>query len=115
MMIVDINTRSDSDFIREFVYQTAALVPIDLTGSTLHMMARNHASDSEVALDLSISNGSIILTDPTLGKFNIFIPFTILSRLPARVYDHSLIRTRPDSILEEIWHGTLTHEIGPTR
>jgi len=114
-MIVDISTRSDADFIRSFVYKTIAGVPIDLTGSTLHMMARVKAADATVALDLSTDNGDIIITDPTAGTFTLKMPLDVLSRLPANVYEQSLIRKRPDQITEEIWQGSLTHTIGPTR
>ena len=114
-MIVNISTRSDADFVRAFIYQSAGGVPIDLTGSTLHMMARVNAADATVSLDLSTDNGDIVVTNALLGKFTITIPLSVLSRLPAHIYEHSLIRKRPDLIVDEVWHGILTHEIGPTR
>jgi hypothetical protein len=114
-MIVNISTRSDADFIRTFVYQTTLGVPVDLTGSTLHMMARVHAADVTVMLDLTMANGDITITNAAAGQFSIWIPLATLSRLPANNYDHSLIRYRPDLKTEEIWYGTLTHTIGATR
>jgi peptidyl-tRNA hydrolase len=115
MTVCNIITRSDSDFVRSFLYKTIAGVAIDLTGSKLEMMLRTEADRPTVYIDLSTDNGKIVLTVGTTGEFKITIPFAELEILPPDEYAHSLIRIRPDGIREEMWHGTLTHAIGPTR
>ncbi len=115
-MQIDFVTHSDSDFIRQFIYQTVTgPTPIDLTGSSIEMMIRRKASDASVFIELSTGNGLIQITSAVAGTFTVRIPFANLERLPAGVYDQSCIRTRPDTFREEIWFGTLTHSVGPTR
>jgi hypothetical protein len=120
-MIVNITTRSDSDFTRSFTYQYAAVppsttpTPIDLTGSSFRMVVRASAKDVGAYLDLSTDNGRITLTNPLLGQFQIMIPKSLYAGMPAGEYVHSLIRTRPDTVVEEVWYGALSHSIGPTR
>jgi len=118
MTVCNIITRSDSDFVRSFRYKTIGGVAIDLTGSALEMMCRTQASRPTVHVDLSTDNGKIELRENTtdiIGEFKITIPFSELEILPPDEYVHSLIRIRPDGLREEMWHGTLTHTVGPTR
>jgi hypothetical protein len=115
MTVVNIITRSDSDFVRSFLYKTTEGTPIDLTGSKLEMMCRIKAHLPTVYLDLSTDNEKIELKPDISGEFKITIPVAELEILYAGEYVHSLIRLRPDLMREEIWHGTLTHTIGPTR
>jgi hypothetical protein len=114
-MILNIATFSDCDFIRTFVYKTIDGVSIDLAGSSFEMMVRARADDATVYIDLSTGNGLISIDFLTLGTFTVHIPQPDLEKLSAGEYVHSLIRKRPDKILEQVWRGTLTHAIGPTR
>lgn len=115
-MIVNISTTSDADFERAFAYKAAtSLLPIDLSGSSLHLMARSNVNSAEVSIDASTANGLIVITNAVAGKFLLMFPISILGRLPAREYVHSLIRTRIDGKKVEIWHGEIKHAIGPTR
>lgn len=117
-MIVDLTTTSDSDFQRSFVYEDINGIGIDLRLTKMEMMGRVHAEDATVAFDLSTDNGLITRDnyDGQFGNFTITIPISVLSILHAGVYVHSLIRTIPDTGLrQEIWHGSLTHNVGPTR
>ena len=117
-MIVNINTYSDVAFNRTFIYEDASLEPIDLTGSTLRMHVRARAEDATVFMDLSNADGdlsAIVIISPVAGMFRITIPYSVLLRLPAATYVHSLVRNAPGVVREEIWRGTLTHAIGPTR
>lgn len=115
MTVCNIITRSDSDFVRSFLYKTLDGAAIDLTGSKLEMMCRIKANLPTVYLDLSTDNQKIELKPDASGEFKITIRQAELEILYAGEYDHSLIRLRPDGMREEIWHGTLTHAIGPTR
>ncbi|MBR0879606.1 hypothetical protein ACVMGC_001004 [Bradyrhizobium barranii subsp. barranii] len=115
-MICNITTRSDSDFVRSFLYKTIAGVAIDLTGSKLAMMLRQHPESPTVFLDLNTDNGRIELKPGTTGEFKLTILIEDFEqKLYPGEYVHSLIRTRPDKMHEEIWHGTLAHSMGPTR
>ena len=118
MTVCNIITRGDSDFVRSFVYRTILGASIDLTGSKLEMMCRTQADRATVYITLSTENGKIELRENTtdiIGEFKITIPFSELEILPPDEYVHSLIRIRPDGLREEMWHGTLTHTVGPTR
>lgn len=114
-MIVDIKTFSDCDFYRQFSYVTVAAAPIDLAGSTMRMMVRANANSATAFIDLSTVNERIMIDYLNPGSFTLHIPLSELAVLAAGVYVHSLIRTRPDNFKEQVWRGTLTHEIGPTR
>ncbi|VIO80124.1 hypothetical protein [Bradyrhizobium ivorense] len=115
MTVVNIITRSDSDFVRSFLYKTIGGAAIDLTGSKLEMMVRTKAELPTVYLDLSTDNTKIEIAPGTTGEFKITIPVAELEILRSDEYVHSLIRRRPDGMREEVWHGALTHAIGPTR
>jgi hypothetical protein len=113
---VNIETYSDADFVRRYVYQTIGGVPIDLGTDVLRMMVRAYAEDVTTHLDLSSITSGITITDAAQGAFSLVIPMSSLVTLQPGVYTHSLIRT--DSSFQgrtEIWRGTLTHRIGPTR
>jgi hypothetical protein len=116
-MIVDIETFSDSDFYRLYKYVSDAtlLTPVDLSGSSLRMMVRANAASATVFMEMSTLNERIIIDFLSPGVFSLRIPLSELSVLSAGVYVHSLIRTRPDSFKEQVWQGSLTHSIGPTR
>jgi hypothetical protein len=79
------------------------------------MMVRANAASATVFMEMSTVNERIVIDFLTTGVFSIRIPFSELSVLSAGVYVHSLIRTRPDSFKEQVWHGSLIHSIGPTR
>src|ERR1035437_9721101 len=115
-MIVNITTRSDSDFGASFAYVNTSNVAIDMTGYTLKMEARTSGSDVQAFLTLSTANGNAVVNSPASnGIFTITIPMAILAALPQNTYVHSLIATLPSEVHVEIWHGTLIHSIGPTR
>lgn len=90
--------------------------PRDLTGGTLLMMARSPAGDNYAPLSVtSVASAGIEITDAANGKFTLTLPLSMLSKMPAGTYDHSLIFVRTDGLHELVWRGTLTHNIGPTR
>jgi hypothetical protein len=115
---VNLETYSDADFVRRFVYRTVGGVPIDLGTNILRMMVRSHAKDATVHLDLNskTEGEGITITDAAQGAFTVFIPTTALAALVPGVYEQSMILT--DTAFQsrlDIWRGTLTHRIGPTR
>lgn len=114
-MIVNINTTSDADFLRTFIYKTILGIEVDIRGCSLHMKARQRLDDATVVIDLSTDNGSIVLTDPQFGQFTVQIPFDSLSRMQAGTYFQSLIIVWPSGLREEVWHGTLSHTLGASR
>ncbi|MCA1524289.1 hypothetical protein [Bradyrhizobium yuanmingense] len=115
MAIVNITTQNDADFIRQFAYQTVDLVPIDLTGNTLRMGIRTHASDVDQHLLLTTENGGLTITDAPNGKFTLYISKAQLERIATETFDHSLIRITPADAHLRIWSGTLTNTPGPSR
>lgn len=114
MAIVNITTENDADFNRTFVWQTAALVPINMTGMTLEMMLRRHAEDVTAELRLATDTGEITLLDPVNGKFAVRITQSVLERLGLGDFDHSNIASYSGNKVR-IWSGTLTNNAGATR
>jgi hypothetical protein len=115
MTICNITTASDADFYRGFSYQDINGNPIDLTGSTMHMGVRKDANDvAEVLLLTTDYGGGITITDPPNGLFTVWITQAQLMDLPPDTYVHSLIRNIGPLHLE-MWSGTITHEVGPSR
>ncbi len=118
--IVDITTFSDADFARAFQWVIND-VPFDFTGFDLLMMVRRDPDDAEVFISLSSVdyNGILFQPDPDdsdkLTTFNIYITRDQMKAMVAGDYVHSLLLLRPDGLREDIWRGTLTHAIGPTR
>ncbi len=113
---VDIETYSDADFVRRYVYQTKGKVPIDLGTDVLRMMIRSSAVDATVHIDLTSLGTGILITDAAAGAFTLTIPVSLLATLVPGVYIHSLIKT--DALYQsrkDVWRGTLTHRAGPTR
>ena len=114
MAIVNIITENDADFFRPFVYQTVDGSPIDLTGNTLRMGIRHHASDAHEDLLLTTENGALIITDAVNGQFSVLITQAQLLALHIGTYEHSLIRT-VSGYKFRIWSGTLTNNPGASR
>ena len=114
MAIVNITTQNDADVYRTFALQTTAGVPIDLTGASLEMMLRRHATDETAVLRFGTDTGELVLTDPVNGQFTLRISQDILVHLGLGDYDQSNIMTRAGYKLR-IWTGTLTNNPGPTR
>lgn len=114
-MIVNINTTSDADFKRTFIYKTITGLEIDIRGSSLNMKARQRLDDATVVVDIGTDDGNIVLTDPQFGQFTLQIPFASLSHMPAGTYFQSLIITWPSGLKEEVWHGTIAHTLGASR
>jgi hypothetical protein len=114
MTIVNITVANDADFNRVFQYKTISGVPIDITGATMVMMLRRHASDEAAVLRLGTDTGEITLTDPVQGMFAIKIVQDRLERLETGDFAHSNVMTR-DGGKRSIWTGTFTNNPGPSR
>lgn len=115
MATVNFTTSSDADLEQSFVLRANGS-PVDLTGSTFRMMVRKTRDGNEVFVSLdSAGLGGITITNAVGGIIDLVIPKARLQRMAAGAYVHSMIRTRPDGIFEEVWHGHLTHKVGPTR
>jgi len=125
--VVDLETASDEDFAWAFQWLVGD-ANFDFTGHNLILMARKNPGDAEVfiAIDsgpnavLPAGLGGITFNPPVapslvIDTFNINISRAQMTNLPPDVYVQSLVLIRPDGLREEIWNGTLTHNIGPTR
>jgi hypothetical protein len=121
MAICDITCWNDADFIRGFIYQTLLAdgvtpgPPVDLTGNTMRMGIRFHASDVNEELLLTTENGGITITDAPNGKFTVTITEGQLQQLPLGPYEHSLVRITPAVQHLRVWSGTLTNNAGASR
>lgn len=116
VQIVNIETYSDADFVRRYVYQTVGKVPIDLGSGVLRMMIRSNAADVTAHIDLTSQTSGILITDAAGGAFTLTIPVTLLATLVPGVYVHSMILTDANyQTRKDVWRGTLTHRAGPTR
>jgi hypothetical protein len=96
------------------VWQTLAGAPIDLTGTSLEMMLRRHASDETAVLRLGTDTGEIVITDAVNGEFTVRIAQDALVRLGLGDFDHSNIVTNGSSKVR-VWSGVLTNNAGATR
>ena len=114
MAIVNITVENDADFYRTFVWQTVDGAPIDMTGMSLEMMLRRHASDETAVLRLATDTGEIVLIDPVNGEFTLRIAQDTLVRLGLGDFDQSNIATR-NGFKVRIWSGALTNNAGATR
>jgi hypothetical protein len=114
MTTVNITVENDADFYRTFAYQTVSGVPIDLTGATMWMMLRRHASDNTAELRLGTDTGEIVLVDAVNGLFSVRIMQDTLERLGLGDFDHSLIASSGIYKLN-IWSGTFTNNPGASR
>jgi hypothetical protein len=119
--VVDLQTASDEDFAWAFQWQVDG-VNFDFTGSNLMMMVRKNVTDAEVFISLDSipgGQGGIIFNVPTptgtIETFNIEITRNRFINMPPDVYVQSLVLLTPDGLRQEVWNGTLTHNIGPTR
>lgn len=116
MQTLNLVTYSDADLVKAFLYQTAAGVPIDLTGWSLRMQVRKQANDHTAEFECSTHNGRIWWNNQAEGAFTLTIPVAILSILIPGTYTQSLIATDSSDLLRrDIWRGALEHEAGPTR
>lgn len=120
--VVNMQMWSDSDFTMAYQWEVDG-TPFDFTSHRLLLMIRKYPEDAEVfvALDSTpVPNFSgIMFNDPDVdGKittFNIIILREQTSQMQEGDYVQSLILERPDGLREEIWQGTFTYTIGPTR
>jgi hypothetical protein len=116
MAIVNITCENDADFIRGFAYQYLDGSPVDLTGNTLRMGIRHHATDAHEDLLLTTENGGLVISDPPNGKFTLIILQAQLLRLQTGPYQHSLVRIAPSGPWHlRIWSGSLVNNPGPSR
>jgi hypothetical protein len=115
MPVVNINTESDHDFYRQFVYMTASGAPIDLTDSVMWMTARKHASDATATFQVSTEDGNIVLTEPVNGKFTVLLSQALLLEISPGEYVQSLIREQVGGLRTKVWSGALTHAAGAGR
>ena len=88
--------------------------PINITGATMEMMLRRHASDEAAVMRLATDTGEIVLTDPVNGFFTVMIRQPALQRLGLGDYYHSNIMTL-SGLKTRIWRGMFTNNAGPTR
>ena len=115
-MVIDLVTYSDADLVQSYIYQTIGGERISLTGWSLRLMVRKHASDPTAMFECNTQNGRIWFNDAAQGEFTLQIPISILVTLAPGSYDQSLIGTEPASLLRrDLWRGALEHAAGPTR
>jgi hypothetical protein len=122
--VVNMAMWSDADFAAAYQWLVDD-VPFDFTGHSLEMKIRRFPDDIEVfvALDSDDINGfgGIMFNDPVgtapgrIETFNIFVLLEQTTEMNAGDYVQSLILIRPDGLREEIWQGTFTYTIGPSR
>jgi hypothetical protein len=123
----NLSTWSDADFAWAFRMRTETNPDkfYNFRGCELNMMIRKFATDIEVFISLTSApsgegEGGIMFNAPELTDdgpietFNIIIARDQFTHMPPGEYVQSLIMLRPDGVYEDIWHGTLTHQIGPT-
>jgi len=114
--VVNMQMWSDSDFAAAYQWVVDD-VPYNFTGQVLHMMIRKNPEDSEVfvALDSDPNGFGGIMLNDDMVTFNIIILRDQTKQMEPGDYVQSLILQRPDGLREELWQGTFTYTLGPTR
>jgi hypothetical protein len=121
---VNFETYTDADFSKAFMLRVGDTFYFDFTGYELMMMVRKHPDDVEVFVSLSTAPGDGIelseaadgTTPGQLTTINILIRRDQFVKMPAGEYVHSLIMVEQATGLhDDVWRGTITHAIGPTR
>lgn len=122
-MNVAIITFNDCDFSNSYpvnaLDMTTPLVKVSTSGNSttilpsLRMMVKTTGESATAFLDLSTQNGLVTYASSVI---TIHIPVALYGVMPAGEYVHSMIYFFPPlNTKTEIWRGTLTHTIGPTR
>ena len=120
---VNLETWSDADYACAFRWRTGTDPDtfFDFTGNEMMLMARHHPEDVDAFLSLTTGylDGIVFSKaapeDEELTVVNIYISRAQLELVPVGVHAQSLIMIRPDGLHADLWRGTLTHAIGPTR
>lgn len=60
-------------FSNTVTYKQADDTPVDITGATITLKAKDNRSDTSLVVNLSVGNG-ITITNATQGEFSISIP-----------------------------------------
>lgn len=116
MLVIDCYTRSNADYGPKAInLQDRDKRPIDLTGSSFRMMGRVRPADAQAWFDLSTDNGLMQIITATAGSLSFQIPLAALRKMPAGIYVHDCLRTRPDGLIVPFWKGTVYHDVGVTR
>lgn len=115
MMLVNLATYSDAGFVGNFSCVDANNAAINLTGLSLRMHVRVNAADPNVWIELTNTNGRLVVTNAATGALKIVIPYSVLLLLPPGNYVHSLVSTDVGGNRADIWQGSLVHSAGPTR
>jgi hypothetical protein len=119
MAIVNITVQNDADLYQLFQYVSvnpdgSIGQPINMTGASLEMMLRRHASDETAVLRLATDSGEFVLTDPTDGYFTLKVVQSVLEQLGLGSFDQSNIMTL-GGLKTSVWRGTFVINPGPTR
>lgn len=74
--VINLAIHEGASFYQEFTWEVGSpSVPVDLTGMTGRLQARDSIEEADTVFDLSTSTGGIIiLSPPTLGGYAISIP-----------------------------------------
>jgi hypothetical protein len=125
--IINFNTYTDADFVKAFMVHVSDSAGGDYyydfsSVVSMEMMIRKNPEDVEVFVALSTDPGDGIVlsasstaTPTYLDTINVTIRRDQLALMPEGDYAHSLIMLRVDGSYDDIWRGTLTNAIGPTR
>jgi hypothetical protein len=101
-------------FVQEMQLFESELIPLDLLGCSLRMQIRKTVEDSTVLVELSSSNGKIIIVDAALGIFKLSLTGNETLNLKSGVYDIEL--TFVDStIVPKVLSGEFIADLTVTR
>lgn len=87
----------------------------DLTGYSIRLQIRKTEADNTAVVTVSTDDGTIIITDPAGGEFQIIIPRDRLRRLHAGDYVSDLVTIDTDGYIDRLWEGKCTVVEGTTR
>jgi hypothetical protein len=108
---VNFQAATNEDLRQAFALTDSAGTAVNLTGASLRMAL--DAPDGSSPLELSTTNGRIVLADAGQGQFDLRLPTAELRTLAPGVYRHDLVLTLAGRA-QRIWDGTLTLAEGVT-
>lgn len=110
-----------ADFARTLTWKTGAssssAVPVDLTGWTAELTAREVASSSDAILSISTTSSAqgLIVLGGTAGTIALSVPNAVTATLPPGAFVYALMMISPSGLRTVLASGRLTVEPGTVR
>ena len=99
---------------KAFVWKDSASTPINLTGYTARMQLRPSVSSDTVYLDMTTSNGQIVLT-PSTGGIQLLLSATVTGAIEWQKAKYDLELMSSTGVVTRLLYGDIDVSKGITR